>query len=846
MRAQNTDFRTAGKQKDIVDVEISYKIIQLFSEGLYSSPNKAIEELVSNSFDAGATSVRVAISPDRSAADAYIAVIDDGCSMNIEGLKQHWQIGSSEKRKGNGLKNKRRQIGKFGIGKLATYVLASELTHFCKIENKFYALTMDYTRISSSTSESGIFSKDPVQLAVRELTETEIREALAGVLPDSYLESSTGPALFGKKSAKSWTVALMTKPKEMATQVTDGRLRWVLSTAMPIGDDFKLFLNDERIVPAKEDITISETWIIGKDIIPPVSSPAPDGLEVSTDKKLKDDDRAKFGLSHPDFGRMYGKVELYEDLLTTGKEQFQRSNGFFIYVHGRLVNLEDPYFGIDSNLLKHGTFSRFRAEIHIDSLDSMIQSSREGVRENAKYQLIKETLRGIFNFVRSKYEESIERAAIEGAVSSRVGDSPRSLSNRPLAFIAEKIVNNEIESKYISVPHFESKDDEKAFLQSLTEGDGPEASIVKHVRLDELGVLKPMAFLELETRTLTLNTLHPFVAYHLDESPDATKSIELIGMVEILTEAYLAQEGVTPSIIDNVMRKRDNILRSLARSRGPQPAIIVARELLEAKTNQKKLEFQLNESFRSIGLEVTHGSGPGKPDGTAEATLSGDSTGKRSYRVALEAKSKVDGVSSLSAKELGAAGIMRHLTEFECDHSLVAAPDFDTTRDGHESATAKEIKTALGTSNKTITLVRIDDLANLVKGAPRIRLSPARLKELFVTCVLPDESAAWINKVLAEKIEEMPVQDILEVTWELAKMRPGETVHVAQVSTALELSRNIKIPKDQLAIMFRAIMGTSPRFIGINTNNEVEMNQKPEKILPTARQVFSLTPKAKQ
>ena len=41
-----------GKQ---IEVRISYRIIQLFSEGLYSSPNKAVEELVSNSFDAGAS-----------------------------------------------------------------------------------------------------------------------------------------------------------------------------------------------------------------------------------------------------------------------------------------------------------------------------------------------------------------------------------------------------------------------------------------------------------------------------------------------------------------------------------------------------------------------------------------------------------------------------------------------------------------------------------------------------------------------------------------------------------------------------------------------------------------------
>ena len=53
------DFYNIGPKQSDIEVRISYRIIQLFSEGLYSSPNKAIEELVSNSFDAGASNVHV-------------------------------------------------------------------------------------------------------------------------------------------------------------------------------------------------------------------------------------------------------------------------------------------------------------------------------------------------------------------------------------------------------------------------------------------------------------------------------------------------------------------------------------------------------------------------------------------------------------------------------------------------------------------------------------------------------------------------------------------------------------------------------------------------------------------
>lgn len=48
-----------GRVIDKIDVKISYKIIELFSAGLYSSPNKAFEELICNSYDAFASKVSV-------------------------------------------------------------------------------------------------------------------------------------------------------------------------------------------------------------------------------------------------------------------------------------------------------------------------------------------------------------------------------------------------------------------------------------------------------------------------------------------------------------------------------------------------------------------------------------------------------------------------------------------------------------------------------------------------------------------------------------------------------------------------------------------------------------------
>jgi HSP90 family molecular chaperone len=72
------EYLSIGTKIDDADVQISTRIIQLFSEGLYSSPQKAIEELVSNSYDALAKNVHVILSADLNDEDATIVVIDDG------------------------------------------------------------------------------------------------------------------------------------------------------------------------------------------------------------------------------------------------------------------------------------------------------------------------------------------------------------------------------------------------------------------------------------------------------------------------------------------------------------------------------------------------------------------------------------------------------------------------------------------------------------------------------------------------------------------------------------------------------------------------------------------------
>ena len=85
-----------GQELEKIDVRINYDIIRLFSEGLYKSPHKAVEELVCNGYDAGALRVHVLVPQEQPAPGVgpltHLWVIDDGHGMDEEGFRRLWTI----------------------------------------------------------------------------------------------------------------------------------------------------------------------------------------------------------------------------------------------------------------------------------------------------------------------------------------------------------------------------------------------------------------------------------------------------------------------------------------------------------------------------------------------------------------------------------------------------------------------------------------------------------------------------------------------------------------------------------------------------------------------------------
>jgi hypothetical protein len=830
-------YISAGKTTGKIPVRISYRIIELFSEGLYASPNKAIEELVSNAFDAGATHVHVILSPDRTVANAFIAVIDDGIGMQPDDLRRHWLIGVSNKREIQRPPKGRKQIGKFGIGKLATFVLSSHLTHVCKIDGKFFATTMDYSKIPQRRGR-GIHAEKTVELPLRTLSENEAQEALSPIIQGSK-PGYRAMTLFGKGAARTWTVAIMSGLKDMAREIQKGRLSWVLRTAMPLRDDFKLYLDGDELPPSKASTPPLKRWVLGKDL-KSLPKPAPEDLEVTLAKTALPEQR--YGLTHPKLGRITGYAEVYEGFLTEGKSsEIDRSHGFFVYVYGRLININDELFGMEA--LRHGTFARFRMVVHIDRLDDDLRSSREALREGTLTSLARNVLHATFNYAR-KWLEDHDAQRVPGArATGRIADSPWSLTRRPLIGLLARALDGKVTPRYLKYPTNLSKAAGQTLLERLREQAQTDEGLVLRTELAELSQDQVFAVFDIESGALQINTLHPFVAAHREDYERGRETLSLVAMAEVLTEAHLHEVGVEPGMVTEVMSRRDEVLRYFARSM-KRTAYMVAQALEDASTDQDKLEDELVAAFDSMGFKAIGIGGSGKPDGKAEAPLgAGDDGKERRYAVSLEAKSKERLGTKVTAKAVSVSTIALHRDEYHCDHALVAGPDFPTGQ-GDNSSLVRQVKAEKARSGKTITVVRTVDLARLVRLVPIKGIGLDRLRDLFLACISPEEAKAWIDGLLTDQPEKPPYTEILETIWALQDEVPAEAVEFAAVTTVLRKEHQIQMKKPDLIDLCKALSRMTPYVVV--RDRTVELTQRPDRIIEAASAVLRQFPEEEQ
>jgi hypothetical protein len=373
-----------GHQVDEVVLFVDYQIIEHFSENLYGSPNKAVEELVANGYDAFASEVYVFIPGPQS--PSRLLVWDDGESMDIDGLKALWWIARSPKDHGDRIEERngkaRKMIGKFGIGKLASYSVGQVISHLCRHHDDFYLVCVDYAQIHGTVGHPAVSRESPLRTPIMSLS-----EALAKQLVESLFEQP--PANLNRLFSKtSWTLAIIEDLK--LDDLPKGRLMWVLGNGMPLRPDFAIWVNEEQVQP-KLNKQAAIVWNLGtQEVVETIKTrweeavrdhefdpPTRFGSEAGLDPQHPEDVIPFVQFAH--LGKVWGTIRLFDEtLLKYRSADHGRSYGFFLMVRGRLVNPDEAELLLGDP--SYGTFYRAQFVLHADDLDHELLADRERLR----------------------------------------------------------------------------------------------------------------------------------------------------------------------------------------------------------------------------------------------------------------------------------------------------------------------------------------------------------------------------------------------------------------------------------------------------------------------------------
>lgn len=201
--------------------------------------------------------------------------------MDAAGLAALWRIASSSKKE-NSEYNGRHVVGKFGIGKLATYVLAEKLTYICKASDSIIRrVTMDYKTVGGEGDDEDLITKK--SLNVYEVSMAEVEEALGNIdfgkeVTDLLLAGVPKPSEalidneFGAPketlthpNTDTWTLVVLSELKEAGKHLKKGTLKRMLEAALPMGSEMAIKLNGGLLASSKIDSPVISgcDWQIG-------------------------------------------------------------------------------------------------------------------------------------------------------------------------------------------------------------------------------------------------------------------------------------------------------------------------------------------------------------------------------------------------------------------------------------------------------------------------------------------------------------------------------------------------------------------------------------------------------
>jgi hypothetical protein len=827
------ELDSAGSNAGTIPVHISYEIIQLFSEGLYQSPHKAIEELVSNGYDAGATEVHVLMPPEEPGGDeAALAVgsiqsplwvIDNGSGMSAAEFFALWHVAHSAKANVVPQEGLRAPIGQFGIGKLAAYVLAWRLTHISRSGDEIHLTSMNFRKLTGHHLDD---EPSAINLELRKIDVETAKSLLADV---ESRDHRAWELMFGNTAGHSWTAACLSDFKALYDRLSGGRLAWVLRTGLPLHSNFSIWLNGTQLESSKVDRKVITTISIGgsADVIAERLSLASieDGVEVP-------------GIS----GRISGYANLYQERLTTGKsEQYGRSNGFFIRVRGRVINLEDELFGLEA--LNHAAWSRFAMEVNADGLREHLLSSREGVRESAPIAKLRQYLHGVFNLCRQAFDEWSIRQIDDLDLDQILRDAPSIYVTEPLVSAVSDVVAAQQESFYIDQPEIEKGTTRNAWVARYAES--AQESPFRQVIFEATGKYDRALHYIPETQTIVVNTDHPFID-KLTAGGKSRGHVTLFSSAEVFMDALMREHGIPRAAVIGVLEDRDRVLRLLAGDQ-PSTAAEVLRLLTAAGRNSVALERVVGAAFRVLGFEYERLGGTDEgPDGILYARLGRGSDDLADYKVVYDSKQTdqpavpADKIKFDSLEDFRRAHNAQFGFFVAKAYAAEADPNGKLNRELNAATTRRK-------DAAKVTLLRIEDLKRVVSLHYRYGVTLTRLRSLFETAHTVPQVDAWIDQLEAEFTQSeprVPLERLLD-RLEKAKHDTKATPNVVAVRVLDEALTRFE-PEKLIAALKAVQTIVGPRWIEVERSGEVRLHHTATQIVAEVerglRDLFGVDP----
>jgi hypothetical protein len=594
-----------------------------------------------------------------------------------------------------------------------------------EVFGRICSASLDFARFSSNPDAL----PTPVNIAIRKVKDWG---ALAATehFADLIRKCGISPS---ELAGPTWTLALIEKLKPKAADITLGRLKWVLSTAMPMSSTFQLYLNGEKIDSSKDSY---------KDLVSFDITTLPSERLKSLNDKTGETFRAVDGsiVSETFKQGIQGQVRVTERTLPGKSDDLLRSHGFFVRVRGRLINEEEPFFGMVH--LHHGTENRFNAQIFADDLDAVITAPREGVGRSSIKEKFEALLQEVFLFARSEYDKALDK---QNSAESNKKEADRS-------FVGMNLVERPVAAALLRSSQSTGADADGTWFYTEVPSEDKMSEVIERLYTaprsgfqylySGAGVNARLVRFDPSSSTFTINADHPFVAAHVDD-PRAKILLEDIVTAEAMLETQLRTFGASPQIIGEVLEERNKLLTSLVQDH-PFSHNGIAQSLLDSAADEHDLELALIAAARALGFVAKHISGSDQPDGIARHI----SFPGKSSAITLEAKSSSK-VPSLSAIDF--AGLARHQADHEADGVLLVAPSYPGSgREDHAAAARTAV--ALKISCWTVA-----QLAKVVKGAESRHFNAQTVITIVQSAFAPADVSKAIDDLFSAPSWDMQI-----------------------------------------------------------------------------------------